>query len=290
MNGNQGSIGKELPEVVSLRCGFLETLKEAVIRDRQSEKYGPSITTADADSRSSCEIARLWSDATPGTPGANGLSGQTAGKRFSEVVKSFVEDSFGLLRAFRPGDWRFGVEQQIADFAQYAHLRTLEDLAKSSDELRVVLGQDYLVRPDVVVYRAPLQIEQAGKECFRSRDWSSPLLPIDDSFPLMHASISCKLTIRSDRAQNTRTEAANLIRNRRGALPHVVAVTAEPLPTRIASLALGSSDIDCVYHAGLDELTRVAVVVSEDQMDMLRMLVESRRLRDIADLPFDLLA
>ena len=56
----------------------------------------------------------------------------------------------------------------------------------------------------------------------------------------LHASISCKWTIRSDRSQNTRTEALNLIRNRKGPLPHIVAVTAEPLPTRIASLALGT--------------------------------------------------
>jgi len=33
---------------------------------------------------------------------------------------------------------------------------------------------------------------------------------------ILHASISCKWTIRSDRSQNTRTEALNLIRNRRG--------------------------------------------------------------------------
>ena len=45
------------------------------------------------------------------------------------------------------------------------------------------------------------------------------------------------------RSQNTRTEDLNLIRNRKGRLPHVVAVTAEPLPMRIASLALGTGDL-----------------------------------------------
>jgi hypothetical protein len=31
-------------------------------------------------------------------------------------------------------------------------------------------------------------------------------------------------------------------------------VTAEPLPSRIASLALGTGDVDCIYHAALYEL------------------------------------
>lgn len=66
--------------------------------------------------------------------------------------------------------------------------------------------------------------------------------------PLLHASISAKYTMRSDRAQNSRTEALNLIRNRKGSLPHIVVVTAESMPNRLASLALGTGDIDCMYH------------------------------------------
>ena len=106
----------------------------------------------------------------------------------------------------------------------------------------------------------------------------------------MHASISCKWTIRSDRSQNTRTEALNLIRNRKGNLPHIVAVTAEPLPMRIASLALGTGDIDCVYHFALGELRQVCETVprAEDQLEMLEVMVEGNRLRDISDLPFDI--
>ncbi|MBN1975836.1 MAG: restriction endonuclease, partial [Anaerolineae bacterium] len=33
--------------------------------------------------------------------------------------------------------------------------------------------------------------------------------------------MSCKWTIRSDRGQNPRTEVLNLIRNRKGHLPHI---------------------------------------------------------------------
>ena len=49
-----------------------------------------------------------------------------------------------------------------------------------------------------------------------------------------------------------------------------MAVTAEPLPTRLASLALGTGDLDCVYHFALPELREaVEKVGGEDQLEML---------------------
>jgi hypothetical protein len=72
-------------------------------------------------------------------------------------------------------------------------------------------------------------------------------------------------------------------------LPNIVAVTAEPLPTRIGSLAYGTGDLDCVYHFALPELREAIVEVNnEDQLELLDSFIEGRRLRDISDLPFDL--
>jgi len=106
---------------------------------------------------------------------------------------------------------------------------------------------------------------------------------------LLHASVSCKWTIRSDRAQNARSEALNLIRNRKGHLPHVVVVTAEPTPSRLASIALGTGDIDCVYHFALYELqSAVCALELHDAADLLAIMVEGKRLKDISDLPLDL--
>ena len=92
-----------------------------------------------------------------------------------------------------------------------------------------------------------------------------------------------------DRAQNSRTEALGLIRNRKGRLPHIVVVTAEPMPNRIALLALGTGDIDCVYHFALPELAR-AVEESKSEMavETLDTLILGKRLKDISDLPLDL--
>lgn len=134
-------------------------------------------------------------------------------------------------------------------------------------------------------------------ECF---GWLEPVLGwlaygVESDFkmlqvaPTLHASISCKWTLRSDRSQNARTEALLLIRNRKGHIPHIAVVTGEPMPTRIASIALGTGDIDCVYHFALHEL-REAVRDMKDEaaIESLTMMIEGRRLRDISDLPFDL--
>ena len=48
--------------------------------------------------------------------------------------------------------------------------------------------------------------------------------------PILHASISAKWTMRSDRAQNSRTEALNLIRNRKGHLPHIAVLLVYLIP------------------------------------------------------------
>ena len=63
------------------------------------------------------------------------------------------------------------------------------------------------------------------------------------------------------------------------------------MPTRLASLAMGTGDIDCVYHMALPELTAsVKASGNEDQGDMLDTLITGKRLRDISDLPFDLIS
>ena len=84
-------------------------------------------------------------------------------------------------------------------------------------------------------------------------------------------------------------QALGLIRNRKGRLPHIVVVTGEPMPARIASLALGTGDIDCVYHFALNELVEaVNDVGAEDSKELLKILITGKRLKDISDLPLDL--
>ena len=61
------------------------------------------------------------------------------------------------------------------------------------------------------------------------------------------------------------------------------------MPARLASLALGTGDIDCMYHFALYELVKsVEEIGAEDSVELLRVLIEGKRLKDISDLPLDL--
>ncbi len=152
-----------------------------------------------------------------------------------------------------------------------------------------------MVAPDVVVYRALCTDEEINNEHLYIDDnicTMASLRKSNGGKPILHASISAKWTMRSDRAQNSRTEALNLIRNRKGHLPHIMVVTGEPLPSRLASLALGTGDLDCVYHFALYELMDAVKEYGkqgrEDIIETLENLVEGKRLKDISDLPLDL--
>ena len=107
---------------------------------------------------------------------------------------------------------------------------------------------------------------------------------------MLFRSISCKWTLRSDRAQNARSEGLNLVRNRKGRLPHITVITGEPTPSRISSIALGTGDIDHVYHFALHELLdTVRELGMSDAEDLLNTMIQGKRLRDISDLPLDLI-
>ena len=225
------------------------------------------------------------------------ISGQTLGKQFELLTMEFLQETFPHLQNLRPGQWSIlllGNNNRLktSDFEQYEHLAYLSALTAESAQLAAALGNEYLVAPDVVIYRNLYEDEEINAKQYIADDEISRMADIRKSNggkPLLHASVSAKYTMRSDRAQNSRTEALNLIRNRKGHLPHIVVVTAEPMPNRLASLALGTGDIDCVYHFALYELIRaVKEVGSEDAVETLETLVQGKRLKDISDLPLDL--
>jgi hypothetical protein len=220
-----------------------------------------------------------------------------SGNEFEAVTCSFISETFLKLSHLRPGDWvvhrvsgRGG--SILSQFEQYAHLQDLKEAASKNKQLAAALMNDYTITPDIVILRKPEPDEHIN----------SPLKLVDDAVTLraslrasnggqavLHASISCKWTIRSDRAQNARSEALNLIRNRKGRVPHIAVVTGEPSPSRLASLAIGTGDIDCVYHFALPELMEsVAEIGSDEAKDLMSTMTVGKRLKDISDLPLDL--
>lgn len=283
--------------IVELRQAYHADICRKIIRIRRNDAKGDYPNFADGDSELSKRYAWGITNRIGCTKDEASLSGQTAGRQFEIITRDFIASAFEQLQHVRPGRWTYATGRPISDFAQYEHLAHISRIFRNDPVLGSAFGGSYIVKPDILVSREPLPDDEIDRFGILS-DISVPhatLTPLrasnlgENPFPILHAVISCKWTIRTDRAQNTRTEVLNLIRNRKGHLPHIVAVTAEPWPSRIAALALGTGDLDCVYHFALTELREAAAEIGgEDSLELLNMMVEGRRLRDISDLPFDL--
>jgi hypothetical protein len=261
-----------------------------------------------------------------GEPATKPFPGQTCGNELEKLTHWFLEEAFVKeLHFLRPG--RFQIKQGgfLKSYQQYRHLEDFERVLKfipdgeTALKLRLSAAfSSYAVKPDLVITRSTvsrhdinnnwrLQYPSEEKKDFLSDSTAlySPLLAdASTKHNLLHAIISAKWSIRSDRAQNARTEGAFASQQRRGNAPRFVVVTGEPKPSRIRSLTEGA-DIDCVYHICLEKLqqavdevgaeekdesleTVASGAVRPTEKDRLKALLEMNRLRDITDLPFDL--
>lgn len=174
------------------------------------------VSNADSSNTTSKAIAKGIADLLKAETIGERIAGQTSGNQFEGICAGFVRETFLKLGHLRPGIW--DVHQvsgrnrlEIARYEQYAHLVALDRAAKADAELAAALGSDYTITPDIVVVR----------DTEDDSAINAPALLVDDSvttlaslrkknggLPLLHASISCKWTIRSDRAQNARSEAS----------------------------------------------------------------------------------
>lgn len=256
-------------------------------------------SNADGNQRTSRNIAGHVATALGAQSIARKLDGQRAGNMFEGAVCRFLRSTVGEFPMLRPGLWEVhhigGARRayQLAQYEPYRHLDALANAIEADPTLTAVLGNSYNISPDVVVTRAPEPDSTINAErelVDATTGQRSPMRSSNQAYPIVHAVISCKWTLRSDRAQNARSEALGLIRNRKGRTPHICVVTAEPTPSRLASLALGTGDIDTVYHFALPELMAAVIQCGSDEaVNMLDILIEGQRLRDISDLPLDLL-
>lgn len=222
---------------------------------------------ADGSQRQSRSIAEAVLNGVGSTHLAPG--GQQGRKALEQGVEALLASGLPALDAHRP--WEVARGGTISAFRQYAHLARLNKLVESNPTLRVEIGTDYMISPDVTVSF------QTGNLAAQGTAGSEPLL---------HAAVSCKFTIRSDRVQNIRHESIVMIRHRRGRQPHLVTVTAEPLPSRLAAICRGTGEVDAVYHVCLSELNAaVTSVGNTEQKAVLDEIIGQARLFDLQDLP-----
>ncbi|MTK05028.1 NgoMIV family type II restriction endonuclease [Micromonospora sp. CP22] len=192
---------------------------------------------------------------------------QNPGVVLENSVLAYLKERLPILDPYR--SWLVERGREITYFAQYRHLLGVTEAIAQDPNLRVTIGTDYLIKPDVTV-------AQLGTPTFNQQPW-------------LHAAIACKWTIRSDRVQNIRHENNNMIRHRRGRLPHLVTVTAEPLPSRLASIARGTGEVDVTYHIAFAELDQaVSASSNQGQKNAWSEVVGQGRLRDFKFIADDL--
>jgi hypothetical protein len=113
--------------------------------------------------------------------------------------------------------------------------------------------------------------------------------------PRLLIGLSCKWTLRTDRAQDCVAQGQKLAALRRGHMAHFAVLTIEPRPTMLRLLAYGSGAVDCVYHLALPELLLAARDLVDratsrtrksalSQQETLELMVAQRRIRPYSEL------
>ena len=283
--------------IEALRQEYHWQIRDRLIRVLPSEKRELNYPSfADSTNSSSCEIAwgilfRLEAKISPQPP-----SRQSYGSRFANITATFVEKSIQQLRHSRSGSWSYFTRLLSPPFDQSEHKEhsARAEGSPATPPLALEFDCEFVLTPDIIVGRTPLtdtKSRRHGEVVEAEKNVANTTLSRSSPFSnqYLHASISCKWKVQNSPTDGSYILASYRDRKRNGRFPHIAVVTAEPLPTRIAAVALGARDVDCVYHFALHEM-RAAIkeIDNEDQMDMLNIMVQGKRLRDISDLPFDL--
>ncbi len=159
---------------------------------------------ADKGSKASRDIAWSIIQQLGYSTGSELVSGQRRGNQFEQLTKNYLHEAFLLVNHLRPGKWVFQISGSIDQFEQYQHLAYLQQVLKEHPKLTSALGGDYLIKPDIVIARYPVpdnEINTPNKiiDPIDNLSRHTPLRLVNHSKPtlLLHASVSCKWTLRS---------------------------------------------------------------------------------------------
>ncbi|SNS43449.1 NgoMIV restriction enzyme [Geodermatophilus saharensis] len=199
---------------------------------------------SDKDNQTSVELAAGVNDSLEVTRVSH-EKGQTLGSNLEAAV--WADLCAELQEGHESSEWRVRRNVVISDFNQFAHLAEAQKAVDRYPVLRTALGMDYLIKLDVAVSVAS-PLPHAARD-------------------MLHAAVSCKWSIRSDRVQNTRHEFLKMVHNRRARTPHLICVTAEPLPSRLAAIARGTGEVDATYHIAFWELHKEAMALPSGNLE-----------------------
>jgi hypothetical protein len=117
----------------------------------KASKKGLVPNTADTDNSASIEIAGAILDILQVPRGvATGIADPKSGRPLERAVAKSLMNDLPLYDSERK--WQvYDTPVPINNFVQYSHLKKVDSLVEQNLELRITLGRDYLIKPDVAV-------------------------------------------------------------------------------------------------------------------------------------------
>ncbi|MFF5550062.1 NgoMIV family type II restriction endonuclease [Streptomyces olivaceoviridis] len=276
--------------------------------------------TSDAGTEGSVKLGKLFFEAM-GIPTDAAVPEEREGQTVGNLMASLLSADLESVLKKKAPHLIVEPEKSFPEFEQFTHLGAVRELrsdlakevAQAVNELekysaRAGLDEEVLSKVGVHLNKIREQIELTdqrrrellnlvGEESLLKLDVTvSRELPDSAGEATHHrhlvAGFSLKWTLRTDRAQDCRSQGAKMAALRRGRMPHFAAVTMEPRPSMLALLGRGSGDVDCVYHLHLPALsdaideycsgTKHKATLA--MRDNFRRLLDQRRVRDYSEL------
>lgn len=260
--------------------------------------------TSDANDNFSVELGEALFDALGVSKRARGSepTGDPFSKKVAGELTSELE-ALGSTLAIEP-------ERALNEFEQFRHVGALRDMRPepSRDYLKAWSALGRFVRgrlsdpkalarfeelaaavksaTDAETEARRLLLEEVGGESLLNLDVTASRQRHSPRTPTLEMGLSLKWSLRTDRAQDCRSQGAKMASLRRGRMPHFAVVTMEPRPYMLNLLGGGSGEVDCVYHLDLPALRRSVEEVCSAKprrrktLDTFNRLVAQRRLRD----------
>jgi len=264
--------------------------------------------TSDASDDLSVEIGEALFDVLGVSRVRTGEKDEPTGSQLAKTVTS------DLLERFAPaGTTEISAERKLFEFEQYRHLGVIRDVKPGTSKefnaawrrltthvRKRATGAD-VARVDAMIEAversmdasdAALRklLDELGDESLLGLDLTVARRGTSERLPRLELGLSLKWSLRTDRAQDCRSQGAKMSALRRGRMPHFAVVTMEPRPYMLNLLGGGSGDVDCVYHLDVPALTEAVDAVygktaqRRRGRDQFRRLVQQRRIRDYDDL------
>lgn len=265
--------------------------------------------TSDASDAFSVELGRALFEAMGVSPAAQ------AQHATGTALSRAVADDLARRLSEAGSDLNVLPEQALSAFEQFRHVALLASVSagpsrdeqkawdallrfvrsrithprRSLDRLEALINEYQAARRTATDRRRQL-VEDVGEENLLKLDVTGSRQLPDRPTPNLELGLSLKWSLRTDRAQDCRSQGAKMAALRRGRMPHFAAITMEPRPYMLNILGGGSGEVDCVYHLDLPSLSTAIEATCANHgsrrraMDTFRRLVEQQRLRDYDEL------